>query len=553
MKKKLAILWILTAALVLLLALPAAAANKDTLRIGLAYGGNTQAAYGLENVQETGFQWGVYDENLTFYPLGTTTESKLSVLAAQTLYLTSEGTYVAEPDGAVGTVGAYHVQVEGAYSDFASAQGAASGLDRGFVAWVQGEYRVRLGAYDALETAQEVAALYPGSTVESPSQYAFTAVAAGTDKVLFQYDAAAPGEAAALAVQPVAQEGQKAVTVFGYTGNSYYGGFRFERINGGLPTAVNVVTMDDYIKGIVPYEMSPSWPLEALKAQAVCARTYATTLSTSKHKEYHFDLCPTTDCQAYRGTGRATALTDQAVDETAGQMARYQGKPIDAVYFSSDGGGTEDAKNVWGGELPYLKGKLDPYEADIADKANNYKWTKTFTAAEFKELLHSKNYLCADIVDFTTKQSPTGNTIEIKFLDSAGKSWTFSRARVRSLLGLNSIRFNVTTSGGSTGTAGYAITGEAETAPDLTGRYVIDGSGQVVPAPTDAYAVTSSGVEKLTPSAGQGTSADTVYTLTGTGWGHSVGMSQWGAYSMAKRGFGYQDILKFYYTDITVE
>ncbi len=552
MKKKLAILWILTGLLTLLLALPASAAGKETLRVGLAYGGDIRVVYSLENKNSSGFQWGYYDENLTFCPLGSTPEKKVSILLTQNLYLTSGGTYVYNSAATVGTVGIYHVQV-GSYPDFSSAQEAASALERGFVAWVEGTYYVRVGAYDTQDAAQEASAGYPGSTVVTASQYGFTVTAASTDRVLFQFDGAAPGETNALALLPMAQEGEKGVSVFSYNGNSYYGGFRFERITGEKSTAVNVLSMDDYIKGIVPYEMSSSWPLEALKAQAVCARTYATNLSTSKHKEYHFDLCPTTDCQAYRGTGSATALTDQAVDETSGQMVRYQGKPIDAVYFSSDGGGTEDAKNVWGSDLPYLKGKLDPYEADIADIANNYKWTKTFTPASLKERLHSKNYLCADIVDFTTKQSPTGNTIEIKFFDSAGKSWTFSRAKVRSILGVNSIRFTVTASGGSGGAGGYSIVGEAETVPDLSGRYVIGGSGKVVPAPSDAYAVTSSGVEKLTPSAGQTSSGETVYTLTGTGWGHNVGLSQWGAYAMAKQGFGYQDILKFYYTDITVE
>lgn len=68
--------------------------------------------------------------------------------------------------------------------------------------------------------------------------------------------------------------------------------------------------IDDYVKGVLPYEMSPSWPLEALKAQAVCARTYA-LLQTKHYKSYKFDVCNTTDCQVYQGANLASDLTDQ--------------------------------------------------------------------------------------------------------------------------------------------------------------------------------------------------------------------------------------------------
>ncbi len=90
---------------------------------------------------------------------------------------------------------------------------------------------------------------------------------------------------------------------------------------------------------------------------------------------------------------------------------------------------------------------------------------------------------------------------------------------------------------------------------NLTTQYAISGNGTVSAIPEGAYAITADGVAKLEPAPGASTATggELVFTLKGTGWGHSLGMSQWGAYAMAKRGMSYLDILKFYYTGITVE
>ena len=102
-----------------------------------------------------------------------------------------------------------------------------------------------------------------------------------------------------------------------FKGYKWHGGFEYRRVTGGNINVINVVNIDDYVKGVLPYEMSPSWPLEALKAQAVCARTYA-LLQTKHYKSYQFDVCNTTDCQVYYGTNKASSLSNQAVDETKG-------------------------------------------------------------------------------------------------------------------------------------------------------------------------------------------------------------------------------------------
>lgn len=557
MRKKLAKLLIVALILTMLPVSAASAADDKPLRVGLYYNSTTVVVSNLENAEGTGYAFGYYDTDRNFVKLGETQEKKISVMKTQNLYLTSGGIYVYESAGAAGVVGCYHVQLPGSYGDFASAKAAADNATGGFVAWIAGTYYVRCGSYASRAAAQEaVNALgVEGASVGETSAYGYSAVTTGTTRILFQFDANQAGEAGAFGVQPGLEPGVKASTTF--KGEKFYGGFRFERINGGDSTVVNIVNIDDYVKGVIPYEMSPSWPLEALKAQAVAARTYAVRkMRSSTHsKNYHFDICTQTDCQVYHGVGRANDTTNRAVDETAGQMAYYNGQLIDAVYSSSHGGASEDVKNVWGTDAPYLKGVIDPYEADVADIAGNYKWTKTYTPATLKARLHEKSIMCGDIVNFTTKKSETGNVISFTVTDAAGKNYTVSRSRVREYLAINSIRFDLIISGSTAGTAGYTIAERAGTVENLTTQYAISGDGAVSAIPEGAYAITGDGVAKLEPSPGASTATrgDVVYTLKGTGWGHSLGMSQWGAYAMAKRGMSYLDILHFYYTGITVE
>lgn len=559
MRKKLAKLLVVALILSILpLGMTASAVDDKPLRVGLYYNSTTVVVSNLENAQGAGYAFGYYDADRNFVKLGESWESKISVMKTQNLYLTNGGVYVYESAGAVGVVGCYHVHLPWAYPDFESAQAAAATVTGGFVAWLEGAYYVRMGSYASRAAAQEaVDALgVEGATVGETSAYGYSVVATGTTRILFQFDANKAGLEGAFGVLPGLEDGVKAVTAF--KGQKFYGGFTFERINGGDSTVVNVVSLDDYVKGVIPYEMSPSWPIEALKAQAVAAKCYALgkKAGSQHNKTYHFDICTTTDCQVYRGVGGANANSNQAVDEVSGKFIYYNGKlATQTVYSSSHGGASEDAKNIWGTDYPYLKGVIDPYEADVADIAGNYKWTKTYTADALKERLHQVGIVCGDIVNFTTQKSETGNVIAFTVTDAMGKNYTVSRSKVRPYLNVNSIHFDVTVSGGDLSAPGYTIAERPGTVSDLTTQYAISGDGTVSAVSDGAYAITGDGVVKLEPSPGAptGTGKNVVYTFKGTGWGHSVGMSQWGAYAMAKRGFGYEDILKFYFTGITVE
>jgi stage II sporulation protein D len=123
----------------------------------------------------------------------------------------------------------------------------------------------------------------------------------------------------------------------------------------GALTVVNVIGLEDYVRGVVPNELS--YPaLEALKAQAIAARTYALK-NRGQFAAEGFDLLPTTRSQVYRGLSSETSLTSRAVDETRGVIATYQGEPINALYTSTCGGRTEDVENIFNEAVPYLRGR----------------------------------------------------------------------------------------------------------------------------------------------------------------------------------------------------
>ena len=367
--------------------------------VGLAYGSGALVGANLENNTGygSGYRFGYFDEDLRFEELGETDEkeTQITVLKAQNTwfyYDRSSGKYIYSNSDNGGTVvGCFHLLID-SFRRFDDAAEEAEEYDGGFVAWIDGEYQVRVGAYLSKEDALDAADELGEGGVVGTSAYAVTVIQTGTDRVLFQFDG---GEDLALGIMPDVTGEDEVRTWF--QGYKYHGGFRYERIGGGDLTVVSVVDMETYIKGVIPFEMSNDWPLEALKAQAICARSYAyNNISQNKHSAHHFDVCSSTDCQVYRGAGsnvssyQSTDRTDRAVEETAGEYALYDGTVIEAFYSSSHGGASEDVYNVWGSsreKYPYLCGVEDPYEQDVASLNSYSSWTVRYTASELTSLL----------------------------------------------------------------------------------------------------------------------------------------------------------------------
>jgi stage II sporulation protein D len=160
----------------------------------------------------------------------------------------------------------------------------------------------------------------------------------------------------------------------------------FANTRGSL-TVVNVVALEDYVRGVVPNELAPGrWPeMEALKAQAVAARTYALNRLGSYAAE-GFDVTPDTYSQVYGGRSTEQALTDRAVSDTRGRVATYAGRPINALYTSTCGGRTEDAENVFGGEpVAYLRGRECALEAGEHFAPFNVRTTRELPTVKLAE------------------------------------------------------------------------------------------------------------------------------------------------------------------------
>ena len=327
--------------------------------------------------------------------------------------------------------------------------------------------------------------------------------------------------------------------------NGYSGSVEVRRYEEGY-TVVNSVPFETYLTAVVPSEMPSTYEKEALKAQAVCARTYA--VCQTKHRAQGFDICATTHCQVYQGTAASGANSDAAVDQTAGEFLYYSGRLVqEAVYYSSNGGASEDSLNVWGNDVGYLKGKIDPYEGKIASIIPRYNWSTTFTASELTTLLNNRGYGIGTVKNaYVSAYTDTGNVYSVTFTGTSG-SKTVSREACRTLLNLRSQRFTI---GGGTGENIYSVNDTGESVA-LGSMSAIDSSGKNSALSGNVYVITSSGtsqlVQRTTTSSGSGS-----FVISGSGYGHNVGMSQWGAYSMANLGYSYRDILQFYYTDVSI-
>ena len=540
-------------ALYLLPVLPArAAGEEEIIRVGLCYSSSAMEGSNLLNSTGSGYRFGYYDQDNQFVELASTGEQAISVVKTTNVgYTASPATayhnYLESlADTAAVVVGCYHLQLPGSYSSYADAASAAAMYAGGFVAYVEGVYYARAGNYQT-RAAAEAAVAGTQAQIVGTSSYGVSVVITGTNTILFQYDDA--GSGTGLGVMPGQTDtGEQLATWF--KGNQWSGGFRFERIGGGNLTVVNMISLEDYVRGILPYEMSNSWPLEALKAQAVCARSYTMT-NLNRHAGNHFDICNTTHCQVYYGTGSANENTDQAVDETAGEYAWYNGEIAQTYYHSCDGGATENVENVWTESLPYLRGVMDPYEALVEEKISGYRWTTTYTGEELQDRMVSSGYTsCGVVVDAqVTKTTPTGNVYSVTVTDINGKKFTVSKDSVRTVFGVSSLRYTISGGGSTTGDS-YAVTGG--TLDSLDGAWVIGADGEKTQlSGSQTYAATGEGTQTVTASGSSG-GGDGTFVFSGTGKGHNLGMSQWGAYAMAQEGYTYKDILTFYFTGVEI-
>ena len=258
-------------------------------------------------------------------------------------------------------------------------------------------------------------------------------------------------------------------------------------------TVVNYVLVEDYLYGVVPKEMPPSWNVEALRAQGVAARTFALK-NRKRHSAEGFDLCSTSHCQVYEGMPAETRTTTEAVDSTRGEVLFYKGAIMDALFHTDSGGMTESSEYVWGSPVPYLRAVTEV-------QMQTQPWNRTISMSEFAQKLEKNGRAIGTLKEVrlspltvgkgSSDRSPSGRVRSAEFVGTKGRI-TLSGNELRSTFSLPSTLFSI-----------------------RVGKTDINFSGY--------------------------------------GSGHGLGLSQWGAKAFADKGKSYKDILFHYYTDVTLE
>jgi stage II sporulation protein D len=253
---------------------------------------------------------------------------------------------------------------------------------------------------------------------------------------------------------------------------------------------VDELPLEDYLVGLINCEISSLWPMEAVKAQAVIARTYALYQKESrKYALYHLESSVLD--QVYEGVDIEDNRASRAVKETAGEVLTYAGKVIQAFYHSNCGGHTEAAVNVWGGDIAYLQG----VDCKYCQAAPAGRWEQRLPLKKVESLLKGAGY-------------PVSGLCEIR----PGRTNSSGRLREVAL---------VTTKG-----------------------------GQSIPAVNFRKALGYS-VIKSTNFTSQTLKDELLFE--GAGNGHGVGLCQWGAKQRATEGFAYQEILQYYYPGVRMQ
>lgn len=421
-----------------------------------------------------------------------------------------------------------------------------------YPSYVNGQYRVRIGAYMSQSEAQAdlnpvAAAALDSLSITNPSPTCYTVSKTGTGTILFQFDS----NGSPLGIMPISTGVKPQTWSKDY---KYYGGFEYNRVNGNDITVINVVNIDDYLKGVVPYEMSPSWPIEALKAQALCAKSYCLN-SAGKHSKDGFDLCNTTDCQVYQGTNNSSVITDQAVELTHGLAVTYNGQLAQTYYHSSSGGYTENSENIWGGKIPYLRAVEDKYLKHTSP------WNYTVSSDEIAGILRTKGYDCASVTDLYISQLTDAGNVRAITIVIDGNPVVFSGEKARTILNtsgnsyaVKSHRFTITANGGGqNNTSSDIYVNGAAMIGTLDTKFAVN--AEAVPAKIqsgDHYAIGENGVAILSETNSGAISGPLSFTFSGTGNGHHIGLSQWGAHDMAEQGFTFEEIIKFYFTGVQI-
>ncbi|HWR56202.1 MAG TPA: SpoIID/LytB domain-containing protein [Negativicutes bacterium] len=361
-------------------------------------------------------------------------------------------------------------------------------------------------------------------------------------------------------------------------------------------TVIEILPLEEYLYGVIPWEISPAWPVEAVKAQAVAARTYA-LYNAGKHAKDGFDLCNTTECQVYGGREAEDPRGNWGVDATRGMVATYKNKLIPTYFHSSSGGYTENIENVWSGKNDYIRAV-----PDFDQHSPYFHWELTLSKDEIGKRLAGAGYKIGSLqgiklsplksgVNEAVDRGVSGRVKTIVFLGSE-QNVILTGNDARRLFQLNSTLFDVELSepGKDNKAAQTLVPDNKQTTVNLTKpakespaqtprgtekkkkrkqRPATTANTEQGPAFVAGSAISSAAAAKRDSTQNQASSLtpgvhvlsqdspNAVIIFAGHGSGHGLGLSQWGAKAMAEQGpkddrTYYQQILKHYYQGVDI-
>ncbi|MBO7149012.1 MAG: SpoIID/LytB domain-containing protein [Clostridia bacterium] len=562
--------------------------TDDTIvRIGLLYGTSVVPAF--QTRSPYGFTVCTVDkesdEVTEIYPLSGTKVLESTV----DKNLKIEGGDYLPTDSDSCDIGAYHAMLETPLSLGEVYMAMYAAIDNGsnvpmLVYYTNGAYFLLVGSFKSASAAQAYidasGNIFEGFTtvsgdpvgsmvVREPSPSAVRLIDFETNMTVFLYDGLDTEELGVMA-----RDAEDGTTAYLQTpANKLYDGvFIFSRHEQGIEL-VNLIGLEDYILGVLPYEISNSWPLETQKAFAVAVRSYTVNTSGKHTKTYGFDMCNTVCCQAYHGVRNVNDTVREAVSATRDLvLVSNEGDIITTYYSAVAGGTTVSAKQAWGGSgAPYLLAQQTPWEDYSSHTNGTWKWS--VSPHDLANVLVSKGYtdIKGAIADIQVEYADNSAYVySITFTDVSGNKVTIKNTdTVRSRLSsyLKSANFVVGRSSVIVNDPAFG----SESAKRLFSRLGSDNmityvnwTDPMTVATSRGYEYTWAGVDTpvLTSSGEVSTVDRTVeikadnsdhFLFVGRGWGHGVGLSQVGAYCLGLQGFDSDFILQAYFANTHLE
>ena len=503
--------------------------SNPNIRVGLIYGSGAVSSFETSATAGQGFIIGQVKKMTgeSFSSLLTLNANKISVTRARR----------------------YRVEFSGNFSNFSEAGNFIGNLPgtftNAFPAYINGAIVVRSNSFSTVSEANAFISNTGGYTLKAVvgSQNAVAVIDSAKNATIFEYENGEYDMAVAVASGYLSSP----------AGNLYTGAF-VHRARGAAIEVINLMSLEDYIKGIVSTEISPRWHDEVLKAFAITARTYSLH-SGNRHASEGFKLCNDIHCQYFLGLKYATEQSNAAVTATKDLVITYNGKPIEAVYFSSSGGSTETHSDAWGGELtrPYLVSVELPLEK--YEDYNNAVWKNIVSPKELSEFLRNTSsyssrfngVINGDIakIKINERSNPSGYIKDVAVTDKNGNTVNIKNSdsvRIAFSRYANSANMDIYTS------FSYPIYKKSDPLIETKDLYVLSGNGQASKIAIEADEI------NILSAKGKKTFSTSEYNFVfdGKGWGHGVGMSQYAAKDLAEAGYLYPEIIKAFYTGITI-